>query len=358
MLKYFPESAQKFLRIMRMRAEVPLYKRLPLPMPVSMHIDPSNVCNFRCVFCPTGDRELLLSVNRFTGTMSFDLFRKIIDDCRDMVQRCDRRLVQLHLYKDGEPLLNDRFVAMAAYAKEKNIARNVSTATNGSLLTEEISLGLIRSGIDTIRISIERCDDEGYKKITRTYSDFEGLRKKIAFLYREKTKQASPLRILVKINDANLSREERKKFVHIFRPICDGIKIDALMGWSASEKKDFTLGAPVSTAMDGVTPLRDRNVCPEPFSKLAVNPDGSVSVCCVDWTYATVVGDATKRNILDIWQGEPLQRFRMTHLKGERSALPACASCHYIRGFPASESLDKHAAILLKTYSPSTPGEG
>ena len=35
------------------------YKRLgdnlPLDTPWSMMIDPSNLCNFKCIFCPTND---------------------------------------------------------------------------------------------------------------------------------------------------------------------------------------------------------------------------------------------------------------------------------------------------------------
>jgi len=347
--KHLPEKAQNILRKLRKNAQPPLYKRLPLPQPLSLHIDPSNLCNFQCVFCPTGDRALLASVNRFQGVMPLKLFRKIIDDCAAMTRHCGRKLQQVHLYKDGEPLMNKNFTAMAAYAKEKKIARNLSTTTNGSLLTEEIARELIGSGIDTIRISIERGDDEGYKKITRTFDDFEGLRSKVAFLYREKKRKGSPLRIVIKINDFALSMEEKRKFFHQFRPICDAIKIDTLMGWSSSEKKDFTLGVPVKTAMDGVTSLRDRLICPQPFSALAINPNGSASICCVDWAYATVVGSAADQTILEIWQGEQLRQFRLTHAQGKRSELPACAACQYIRGFPDSESLDEHVETVLKT---------
>ena len=40
---------------------------------------PANT-NFKCVFCPTGDSELLKSVNRPKGMMDLDLFKKVVDD--------------------------------------------------------------------------------------------------------------------------------------------------------------------------------------------------------------------------------------------------------------------------------------
>jgi radical SAM protein with 4Fe4S-binding SPASM domain len=351
MQKYLPLSIQNVLRRIRIKTSIPLYRQLPLDIPLSMHIDPSNLCNFQCVFCPTGDKKLLSTVNRFNGMMSLELFKKIIDDSAFMVNKTGKRLRQLHLYKDGEPLLNPHFIAMAAYAKKKNVARNIGVTTNGSLLTEELSSELLRCGINTIRISVEHSDGEGYKKITKNYSDFDGLRAKIAFLYNEKKRSASTVRIIVKTNDAKLSIPDKNRFLSIFRPLCDEIKIDSLMGWSSSDKKDFMVGCAVKTAMDGITPLLKKTICPEPFSKCAVNPDGTVSVCCVDWAYATIVGDLKKQSLLEVWHGKAFHDFRMTHVRGKRDSLPACASCQYILGFPLSENLDAHAEKLAAFYS-------
>jgi radical SAM protein with 4Fe4S-binding SPASM domain len=123
------------------------------------------------------------------------------------------------------------------------------------------------------------------------------------------------------------------------------------MGWSSSDKKDFMMGCAIKTAMDGITPLLKKTICPEPFSKCAVNPDGTVSVCCVDWAYATIVGDLKKQSLLEVWHGKAFHDFRMTHVRGKRDSLPACASCQYILGFPLSENLDAHAEKLAAFYS-------
>ena len=42
-------------------------------------IDPSNLCNFRCTFCPTGEKSLLGKYERPKGVMPFELFSKIIN---------------------------------------------------------------------------------------------------------------------------------------------------------------------------------------------------------------------------------------------------------------------------------------
>ena len=100
---------------------IPLKELLPLPLPLSMFIDPVNLCNFRCTFCPTGDFELLGKFKRPKGSMKYDLYTKIIDDLQFMCKTNNKRLYRLHLYKDGEPLLNKNIRNMIAYAKEKKV---------------------------------------------------------------------------------------------------------------------------------------------------------------------------------------------------------------------------------------------
>ncbi len=354
-IRRLPTPIRRRLQALRRGRTTPLHKILPLPLPESMHIDPVNACNFRCAFCPTGDNHLLASVRRPTGVMDFDLFTRIIDDLAGMVRSSGRKLWTLHLYKDGEPLLNRRLCEMAAYAKRAGVADLVATTTNASLLTEDISRELIRSGCDQIRISVIHVGSDRYRELTRTYSDYERIRSNVAYLYEEKKRQRRSLRVLVKINDTGLTEDERAKFREDFGPISDELRIDSLMGWSLSDTKDFTLGVPVSSGMDGVSPLRDRRVCPEPFSRLAVNFDGQVSVCCVDWSFGTIVGDLRRESLAEVWNGERLRRFRLAHLEGRRGEIPACANCQYLLGEAPERDLDEHAEALIPLYEAGTP---
>ena len=53
---------------------------IPLEVPFVIYVDPSDVCNFRCKFCPTGDIPLMKKVGRSLKVMDFGLYKKIIDD--------------------------------------------------------------------------------------------------------------------------------------------------------------------------------------------------------------------------------------------------------------------------------------
>lgn len=328
-----------------------MYELLPFSVPYSMHIDPANICNFRCKFCPTGDDKLLKSIGRPKGVMSYELYCKIIDDLKLLVEKFGDKLKRLHLYKDGEPLINKRLGEMAYYARQNQVTMSIETTSNGALLTEERAIELIEGGFDIIRISIEHVTSEDYKRITGTYSDYEQIKKNVAFLYKESERRGGRLKIHTKILDVGLSTAQKEKFMEDFGAVSHTINIDQLMGWSKSGTKDFTLGVSSSTGMNGFSMLRDRKVCPEAFSKLAVNFDGRVSVCCVDWSYGTIVGDLRSQCLADVWNGPLLRRFRLLHLRGERRKIEACADCQYLMGFPEYTMLDGKAEELLKIYS-------
>ncbi len=219
------------------------YKNLvdivPLKTPINILIEPTNRCNFRCIFCPTGDKNLLKEIGRPVGDMSLELFIKIICD----LQAFPDKLERIHLYKDGEPLLNPNLPEMIKHLKEVDICNEVSTTTNASLLTEELAIKLIESGLDSIRISIESMVNEGYRKLTRSECDFDKVKQKVELLNKVKRdlNRENPS-IFTKIIDFNLSEQEKKKFYEEFSKISDEIDIITPVNWNGSHRKDFTLG--------------------------------------------------------------------------------------------------------------------
>ena len=320
---------------------------LPLSAPQNVMIDICNVCNFKCTFCPTGDDELLKSVNRPKGMMDLPLFKKIIDDLKVF----KGEITYISLHKDGEPLLNRHIGEMIAYAKAAKVAANIEVTSNASVLTPEVAGALLDAGLDTIRVSVEHVSDEGYKGLTQTYSKYQKIVDNVAYLYRERQRRGSGLRILVKIINVGLSAEEVEKFKRDFGPISDVARVEGIMGWSHSEKKDFTLGLNPTLGMDGVTPLkRDRIVCPEPFKMLAINYNGSVSPCCDDWAHGLLVGNAVDTPVGEIWRGREISRIRRLHLSNRRSELPTCANCQYMQGVTELFDLDDKRLELLERF--------
>ena len=82
--------------------------------PRIIDLEATNTCNFRCVFCPTGNR----SMKRPSGFMREDLFRGVIDQC---VDRCHG----VRFIGWGEPLLHPEIVKFVSYATENDILTHI-----------------------------------------------------------------------------------------------------------------------------------------------------------------------------------------------------------------------------------------
>jgi len=301
-----------------------LAKHLPLTKPLSIIIDPCNLCNLSCSFCPTSDKRL--TANRHKGTMPIDLFCKIIDSIENWFGEVD----VIWLVKDGEPLLNPFIDDMIFLSKR--VAKTVKLTTNGILLTEYNIRNIIDTGLDYIKVSVNDIKYDLVKENVRRLFELKDYGK--------------PL-LVVKMIEGMLDKD---KFEKDFKYISDGLLIDNLMGWSNSSLKDFTLGKSSIDGMSRHKRKEDRIVCPEPFKTLAVNIDGTVGPCCVDWRQDIVFGSSQESSIKEIWEGGKLKEFRLRHLRGQRNELLACRDCDYIKGVDPISDLDDDRNRLEGIY--------
>lgn len=308
---------------------------IPLSSPYVIYIDPSNVCNFNCKFCPTSDDALLRKVGRSKSIMSLDLYKKIIRD----IGQFDVKLKLLSLYKDGEPLINPSFPEMVSIAKNAGIAERIWTKTNGSLLSPDLNRKLVDAGLDHICISIEAVSEGGYRDVADVDINYLALLSNIEDLYMHR----GNCEIYIKIVDVNLTDLQKAKFYSDFQMISTHIGIEKLMGWSNSGVKDFTLGTKPET-YDGL-PFTEKEICAYPFYVMAVNSDGKVSVCGNDWSQQTIVGDVTSQSLQDIWNGEELYQFRMMMLNKSRTQNKACGECFYLKIVP--DNIDDSSELII-----------
>lgn len=311
---------------------------IPLKTPFIINIDPSDRCNFQCKFCPTGDRELMKKTpGRNHGLMDFELYKKVIDD----ICTFEDKVKVIRLYKDGEPLLNPKFPDMIKYAKESGCCDRVDTTTNAALLTPELSLKIIDAGLDKINISIEGVKDEQYMEFSRAKVNFKQLAENIKFFYEHK-KQCE---MLVKINGDVISEEDKQTFLDTFGNITDGIFIESIMDcWPTFEQKKVEIN---ETRGIYNNKIKEVLTCPYVFYSFAVNSDGTVSLCFLDWSRKLLLGDAKTQSVKDLWNSKEMREYQKMFLRGERKTHPICAECGQLKQ-GAPDDIDEFAEELLK----------
>lgn len=123
--------------------------------PYWLTLDPSNICNLGCVFCPTGQKRN----SRKKSIMNFKDFKKIID-------KLGKYLIYIEFCNWGEPLLNPELEEMIIYTKKYGIISRISTNLHISL-TEERTIKLLSSGVSHIIISLDGSSQNTYEKYRR-----------------------------------------------------------------------------------------------------------------------------------------------------------------------------------------------
>lgn len=337
---------------LRSNNRIRLEESVPLPSPLILLVEPTNLCNLKCAFCPTSDEELLKRVGRPKGTMPLELFKKVVDDCKAFIHADGTPGINgFYPHKDGEPLLHKDIAEMIAYAKKANIAKEIRLITNGFYLTPEMNQKLIDAGLDWIRVSVNGVSDEKYAELCRTNVSVDQLVNNVADLFSRR-ENGTPF-MIAKMIDVNRTEEEKRLFYEKFQTICDVCSLEEVGGWSTTGDRDFALGIK-NNSCNGIQ-RKERFVCPMPFYSLSINFDGKVGICCYDWAHQTIVGDVTRESLLDIWNGEKMYEFRMYHLNHERNRIPACAKCRSISIQP--DNIDGYEERMIAALSGQKKGK-
>ncbi|ACN85129.1 radical SAM protein [Brachyspira hyodysenteriae] len=314
---------------------------IPLETPFIIFIDPSDKCNFKCKFCPTGNIELMQNTSgRNFGSMDFNLYKKIIDD----LQQFEGKVKVIRLYKDGEPLLNKHFAEMVEYAKKSDKVNRVDTTTNASLLNKDLSLQIINAGLDRINISIEGMNSQQYLDFSKANVNFEKLVENITFFY-ENRKQCE---MIVKINGDIISEEQKQEFYNIFGEIADGVNIESVMScWPEFELDGISVN--MERGIYGQE-IKEVMVCPYVFYSMSINSTGIASACYLDWERKLIIGDVNKESVKTIWNSNEMNNLRKLFLKKERKSHPICKNCGQLtHGMP--DNIDDYADELLNKIS-------
>ena len=317
---------------------------IPLSTPFGLFIDPTNWCNFHCSFCPRNQDDFSTFAGKFCH-MSYELFEKIVND----IKQFPERLKVIRLYYLGEPLLNKNFIKMFAYLCKENICDRIEVTTNGSLLTNDKADALLKAartfvGNIYFRFSIYGIDGGGYKRIVKNAVDPLNIMHNIKYLFDAKQGADNIFLYAKKLATYD---DEDETFYKMFKPICDEVNLEMPMNWSGAEEKNLLKEAFSESQLRKVPKKKIPKACSYPFTNLAVNSDGTVVICCVDWSRGTLVGNVNENSLVDIWNGEPLKRIRRLHLDGKRSEISSCKNCMQLP-LDERDSLDDVSSKILE----------
>lgn len=323
----------------------------PMPHPLTIFVEPTNVCNFKCNYCPESFADY--------GERAGGLFRLGVPDFGRI---CDQilelgRLKTLNLYMMGEPFVNKNLPDLIAMAKRKDVADRVDVTSNGTLIDAAMAERVVASKLDYLRISIYGATQERMTSVTASKVPLDRVVANVRRVreLRDQGGAKTPF-VYVKMIDAG-DPVENRRFLDLFDGVCDEAAIEPVMNWNDPEGGNLS-GLGRDELLQGQYFSRRKEVCPFPFYTLVIHSDLRVSVCCVDWAKLTTVGNLKEQTLAEVWRGEALHEFRMAHLRRERQTIEACRNCTYLHTAPDNlDALSPEAFAARRARTAGAPAE-
>lgn len=300
-----------------------LREAVPLNSPLSMYIEPTRVCNFKCFYCmhsTRGEKDGALAQTGFAiHHMDMEFYEKLINDIMEF-PTIPKRICFSGL---GEPLTNKNLPNMIKMLRAKGFEGRIDVISNGSLLTHEMSDALIEAGISRIQISIQGLTTEKYQEICGVSVSMDEICDNIRYFYEHKKDTT----IYVKIIDSILeSKDEEKQFFDMFSNICDTIYVEHLV---IMEQQMGDHGREVDTTRNLMGELVEKRfVCGVMFYFLQVNIDGETFPCSTPGLpNSFTMGNAKEKTLLEIWNDKKRNVLIRKNLKDGYASIKACEKC-------------------------------
>lgn len=241
--------------------------------PWSVSIEPVNFCNLKCKACPSGKNQLL----RKKDKMSLIDFKNHVDKIKDTT-------LNLFLYFQGEPFLNEDCIEMIKYANANKIF--TCTSTNAQLIDKNLAQKIVESKLDKIIISLDGFDQESYQKY-RVSGQFSKVIDAIDYInfYKKELKSLTPyLEIQCLITNYN------EKNFDFFKSLkANKITFKTMQFSPENLLADYKEFAPKNPKFNRYKIIDNRveikkkiRFCSRILDSMVISVDGKRALCCYD----------------------------------------------------------------------------
>jgi radical SAM protein with 4Fe4S-binding SPASM domain len=287
----------------RYRYDIFPKKKIVDDFPPCLQIEPTSICNYRCVFCYQTDKELTDPKNGYMGVMSLGLFTTVIDQAEG---KCEA----VTLSSRGEPLMNRNIDQMLAYASGKFLGLKLNT--NAWFLDERKSHAILQAGCNTVVFSADAASEPLYSQL-RVHGKLERVIANVRRFQEIRRRHYSDSQTITRVSGVKFSDAQNLDEVEaLWGDLVDQVAFVDYNPW------ENTYQRPVNNI---VTP------CSDLWRRMFVWYDGTVNPCDVDYKSTLTVGNANTERVSDIWTGEEYSALRTAHLNSRRSTVSPCNRC-------------------------------
>ena len=271
--------------------------------PPLLQVEPTSICNFRCVFCFETDSTFTDKSNGFMGQMTLDLFKQIIDQAEGNIEF-------LSLASRGEPMICKDIVPMLQYARGKFL--NLKLNTNASLLDEEKCHAILSGGVKTVVFSADAAEEPLYSKF-RVNGKLSVILENIERFQKIRETNYPDLAVITRVSGV--------KF-------CDEQDLDSMQKfWGGLvDQVAFVKYNPWENVYNQPANGLDK-ACSDLWRRMFVWWDGKANPCDVDYKSTLSQGSIKEFDLSKLWRSSTYENLRSDHIDGRRKSRNPCSVC-------------------------------
>lgn len=286
-----------------------------LQIPEMIYLETTSYCNANCYMCPHS------RMKRPKGVMAWQLFTKIINDCR----RFEGTGINFYLHMCGEPLLDPLLFRRIHYIKDNLKRSRIHFNSNAMALDEVNAENILRSPIDSITFSVDGASAETYERI-RAGVKYDTVEKNLIFFLKLKERLNKKFRVYLQMVICQENRHEINKYRELWKTKTDKIIFKPMHNF-------LTMNTSILTKE-----LRKKQfkICLQPFSLMVIYWNGDLGLCCWDYDNVYHPGNVEQDFLLDVYNNERFKKIRDSMSRRDCRNISPCNICSQIYGLDMS----------------------
>ena len=284
--------------------------------PKIIEYQPYSMCNANCTYCPVG------SLNRVEKTKGEPISEKVFNKLVE--QSIGRHITRISPHLNCEPLLCKNLPEQIKIWKKHHPSAIVDLSTNCVFLTEQKFIDLYEAGLDVLELHFMGVSKEYHENAMQT--NYIKVKKNVELILDLKRKKNINMEVYIfshRLKGASLNQwfdfaeKWQKKGAKVaFGPLWNRA------GWYGEEFNKKKLGFLKSN---------DPHPCNKPWEQIAVEHNGEVVLCSLDYKHEVKIGNILDQDIETIWNSKVMKKYQEgQNNKSKLKDLSLCKDC--IRG--------------------------
>lgn len=271
--------------------------------PIHLLIEPTSICNIRCVMCFQVDKSF--AQKEYMGRMPMEMFNKVIEEAS--LNSCKA----ITLASRGEPTLHKDLPLMLELISQKNFL-DIKLNTNATKLTENLCRAILSFGVSELVYSVDAGTKDTYESI-RVGGKFNDVVQNIDTFNEIRRTEFPNSRTVTRISGVKVNdSQDISQMIDFWSARVDEVTIKpAIPRWD-SYNNDLTFRL---------------EPCELLWERSYVWYDGKINPCDFDYKSYLSVGNVEKTSIKDAWLGKGYMKLREAHSAAKRGKVTPCDRC-------------------------------